>query len=101
MDLDMSLKVDDICTVKVAVPGNWPAWYLARIIAFEDDNIGNWNVLKFRVVGEAFIRDSYDSCYVIHDEAKQVKAQKLAKTLWTPKAFKELDEVRAAINEVW
>lgn len=97
----MTLHKNDICTVKVVLPGNWAEWYLARIECFEDDEGGNWQVTKFQVCGEKFLRDSYEGCYVIHDEQRQKQAKKLAATLWAPKAFKSLDEVRAAIMEIW
>jgi len=97
----MSLNKNDICTVKVVLPGAWAEWYLARIEEFDEDNKGNWEVTKFQVCGEAFLRDNYEGCYVIHDEKRQAQAKKLAGTLWAPKAFKSLDEVRNAIIGVW
>lgn len=95
------LKKNDICTVKVTLPGRWAQWYLARIETAEDDGEGNWSVDRFQVCGESFMRDNYEGCYIINDEIKQKQALKLSATIWSPREFKTLDDVRKAILEVW
>lgn len=96
----MALNKNNYCTVKVVLPGKWGEWHLARIEDFEEDG-DNWEVTKFQVCGEKHLRDSYEGCYVIHDATRQKQAAKLAASIWAPRAFKSLDEVRAAITAVW
>lgn len=91
------MKAFEVCTVKVTLPGAWPAWYLAHILECEDDGQGNWNVHKFQVVGEGFARDSYDGLAVIREDEKQKAAQRLAKAQWGSKAYSTKEQVRAAI----
>lgn len=97
----MRLSSNQICVVKVVIPGNWAMWYFARIIEYEEDEQGNWCVDKFQVIGENFNRDSHEGLFVIRDEDKQVKAAKLAATLWQPKAFNSKDDIKEAILGVW
>lgn len=96
----MALNKDDICTVKVVLPGSWAEWYLARIEDFNTSASG-WEVTKFQVSGESFLRDSYEGCYIIEDEQRQMQARKIAGALWAPRAFKSLDELRSAIVAIW
>lgn len=93
----MNLEQNHICVAKVTLPGNWPSWYLARIVEHEEDAQGNWSVDKFRIVGETFDRDTHDGLFVIRDKSKEEAAQKLAAEIWVPKPYNSLDEVRAAI----
>lgn len=95
------LASNQLCVVNVALPGAWPAWYFARIVEYEEDEQGNWCVNKFKVAGESFNRDTHLGLFVIREADKQAKAEKLAATLWHPKAFKSADEIRKAILEVW
>jgi hypothetical protein len=93
----MKLEPNHICVAKVTLPGNWPMWYLARIVAYDEDAQGNWSVDRFRLIGETFDRDSHAGLYVIRDQQKETAAQKLAGEQWGVKPYKDLDEVRAAI----
>lgn len=91
------MKLGNVCVIHATRPGEWPAWYLARIVEFETDNEGDSVVTRAQIVGESFKRDEWNAIFLISDEAKQAAAEYLASQQWGPHAYQKLDDLRTAI----
>lgn len=85
-------QVGDVCAVNIQLPGAWPAWYLARIIAMDDDAI-----TSFRIIGELSERTACIELLTIRGDEVQDKAQKLANSQWVAVAYANKEDLKAAI----
>lgn len=85
-------QVGDVCVVNIQLPGAWPAWYLARIMAIEDAR-----VTRFRIVGEMSQRTMSIELLTICGDEVQDKAQKLANSQWVAVAYANKEDLKAAI----